>query len=188
LFLPCICFFAIIAGIGFEFVCKQILKKFLKPILLLIILIPNLINLIMVHPYELSYYNIFVRGISGAQKIGFESTYWGDAINREVLSYLNHTLPHNANIKFIPFNPNEKCHHISILNAIPFVIDYYHQKKFLREDIQIYGLPPYDYLVLHLRQGFFDNFCWRLYKNAIPIKTFSLNGVPLVLIYRLEGK
>ena len=37
------------------------------------------------HPYELSYYNIFIGGAKGAQDKGFMVTYWYDAFNKDFL-------------------------------------------------------------------------------------------------------
>jgi 4-amino-4-deoxy-L-arabinose transferase-like glycosyltransferase len=41
------------------------------------------------HPHELSYYNGVVGGLPGAQRLGFEPTYWYDAVTPDVLRELN---------------------------------------------------------------------------------------------------
>ena len=41
------------------------------------------------HPHELSYYNGLVGGLPGAQRLGFEPTYWYDAVTPGVLNELN---------------------------------------------------------------------------------------------------
>ncbi|QEH35060.1 hypothetical protein OJF2_36050 [Aquisphaera giovannonii] len=41
-----------------------------------------------VHPFGLSYYNLLVGGLPGAERLGLELTYWGDAVDRVLLDRL----------------------------------------------------------------------------------------------------
>ena len=41
-------------------------------------------GMVSLHPYQLSYYNLLVGGLHGADKLGLEVTYWGDTGNREL--------------------------------------------------------------------------------------------------------
>lgn len=43
-------------------------------------------GLLFYHPFQLSYYNLFVGGLAGANKLGFETTYWGDSIREPLLA------------------------------------------------------------------------------------------------------
>ena len=49
-------------------------------------------GMVSLHPYQLSYYNLLVGGLHGADKLGLEVTYWGDTVNRE----LKHALVNRA--------------------------------------------------------------------------------------------
>ncbi|AMV37249.1 ArnT family glycosyltransferase [Planctomyces sp. SH-PL62] len=40
------------------------------------------------HPFGLSYYNLLVGGLPGAERLGLEPTYWGDAVDRLLLDEL----------------------------------------------------------------------------------------------------
>jgi 4-amino-4-deoxy-L-arabinose transferase-like glycosyltransferase len=40
------------------------------------------------HPFGLSYYNVLVAGLPGAERLGLELTYWGDAVDRVLLERL----------------------------------------------------------------------------------------------------
>jgi hypothetical protein len=60
--------------------------------------------LLLVHPYELSYYNELIGGPRGAWERGFELTYWYDAFNDQVIDDLNRRLPPHAQVDFL----NEK--------------------------------------------------------------------------------
>ena len=43
---------------------------------------------LVLHPFGLSYYNMLTGGLPGAQKLGLELTYWGDAVDRVLLNRL----------------------------------------------------------------------------------------------------
>ncbi|MBX7168747.1 MAG: glycosyltransferase family 39 protein [Pirellulales bacterium] len=43
-------------------------------------------GLIALHPFQLSYYNLLIGGLQGAERLGFETTYWGDTIQGELLT------------------------------------------------------------------------------------------------------
>jgi 4-amino-4-deoxy-L-arabinose transferase-like glycosyltransferase len=45
-------------------------------------------GVVMIHPFGLSYYNLMVGGLPGAEKLGLELTYWGDAVNGPLLDDL----------------------------------------------------------------------------------------------------
>ena len=60
------------------------------------------LQLILIHPYELSYYNRFVGGPTGAHWRGFELSYWYDAFNPAALDAINEALPNGAAV--VPTN------------------------------------------------------------------------------------
>ena len=43
---------------------------------------------VALHPFGLSYYNLLVGGLPGAQRLGLELTYWNDAVDRVLLDRL----------------------------------------------------------------------------------------------------
>ncbi|HUT91041.1 MAG TPA: glycosyltransferase family 39 protein [Thermoguttaceae bacterium] len=43
-------------------------------------------GLVLYHPCQLSHYSLLVGGLRGAEKLGFEVTYWGDAVPESVLA------------------------------------------------------------------------------------------------------
>ncbi len=45
------------------------------------------------HPFGLSYYNALVGGLPGAERLGLELTFWGDAVDRVVLEQLVRAVP-----------------------------------------------------------------------------------------------
>ena len=60
------------------------------------------VQLVLIHPYELSYYNRFVGGPTGAHRLGYELSYWYDAFNSKTLDAINDTLPTDAAV--VPTN------------------------------------------------------------------------------------
>jgi hypothetical protein len=59
-------------------------------------------GLILYRPYHLSHYNLLVGGLWGAQRLGFEVTYWGDAVADPILSQAARKAPKQA----IVYGPN----------------------------------------------------------------------------------
>ena len=45
-------------------------------------------GVVMIHPFGLSYYNALVGGLPGAERLGLELTYWGDAVDAPLLDEL----------------------------------------------------------------------------------------------------
>ncbi|QDV35250.1 glycosyltransferase family 39 protein [Tautonia plasticadhaerens] len=56
------------------------------------------VQLVLIHPFELSYYNRLVGGPSGAWRRGFELSYWYDAFNPGTLAEINERMPVGAAI------------------------------------------------------------------------------------------
>jgi 4-amino-4-deoxy-L-arabinose transferase-like glycosyltransferase len=184
LFLPAFPYLSILAGLGFCFLLTftkqqflwakqippQLRNKIITLILCLILLIPPLYHVIETHPYQLSYYNLLLGGTSGAKQKDMESTYWCEAVNPDVLQYLNHLVPENGKVRFLSFSDE--------------VIQWYQEHNLLRKDIQCFSTDEPEYYVLQCRQGFFGGVEWNLYKKAVPIKVFPYrHTVPLVIIY-----
>lgn len=59
-------------------------------------------GLVWTHPYQLSYYNAFVGGPNGAEKLGFETTYWGDSLSRSMLLEVARQVPDGSTIDLAP--------------------------------------------------------------------------------------
>ena len=62
-------------GFTFEFLFRLIAPKWLRAGLMLILIFPGLAGIFNLHPYEYTYYNSFVGGMSGAFR-NYETDYW----------------------------------------------------------------------------------------------------------------
>ncbi len=181
LFLSAFPFLAILAGLGFEKILLW-LREYpwtqkipaLEAVLMVILLLPSGVGILHCHPYELSYYNSLMGGVSGAYQKGMETTYWCDAINPQFLDKLNQKLPPDSTIQFLSFSDE--------------VLRWYQDHGRLREDINLQPSPenPPDFYILQCRQGFFGRNEWYIYRNFYPIDSVKIEGVPFVNIYKVR--
>ena len=186
LFLPVFPFFACFAGIGFdriinsfylylERVCSERLVLAKRKIIggiFLISIFPPALHLAIIQPYYLEYFNGLIGGVRGAHKLGFDTTYWMSSLSRHVRNDINE-LP--SYLKVATFPPY-------------YSYFYYLQKQGLLKKELLFTPENPDLLILIPRQGKFDEETWERYLSARPIYTASLEGVPQVLIYRLDRK
>ena len=59
-------------------------------------------GVLALHPFQLSYYNLLVGGLPGAERLGLELTYWGDAVDRVLLDRLAAEAPPEASAALVP--------------------------------------------------------------------------------------
>ncbi len=65
----------IIAGFAFESFFELIKKKWINILSVLVVLLPGVIGIAQLHPYEYTYYNSFISGTAGAFR-HYETDYW----------------------------------------------------------------------------------------------------------------
>jgi len=181
LFLSAFPFLAILAGLGFDKVLTWV-KEYpwsqkipaLEVVLLVLFLLPSVIGILHYHPYELSYYNSLLGGVSGAWQKGMETTYWCDAVNPKLINELNQKLPPDSTVQFLSFSDE--------------VLQWYQDHDKFRPDINLHPSPenPPDFLILQCRQGFFGRNEWQVYRNFSPIESIKIDGVPFVNIYKVR--
>lgn len=70
--------------------------------LLCVALVPPLWSTVRLHPCQLSYYNELVGGLNGAERLGFETTYWGDSLTPGLLAEACELLPEGATLDLAP--------------------------------------------------------------------------------------
>lgn len=107
----------------------------------LIILAAGLTAIARYHPRELSYFNVFAGGLGGAyQSRDFETTYWGEAIDSDVIAELNR-LPKGSSVKPLA------CHALCL--------EHLQRWGALDPSLRIDGEPPFDAHLALYRRGFF---------------------------------
>lgn len=60
------------------------------------------VGVVWFHPYQLSYYNLLVGGLWGAERLGLEVTYWGDTVDGKLLQALDQEAEPGACALFAP--------------------------------------------------------------------------------------
>jgi hypothetical protein len=87
LFLLAFPLWAVLIGRGFGAVWTWLAGRWARAALVAALL-AQAYGVVALHPFGLSYYNILVGGLPGAERLGLELTYWGDAVDRVLLDRL----------------------------------------------------------------------------------------------------
>jgi hypothetical protein len=82
----------ILAGLAFAWIKRPAIQL----TVIALCVLPGIIGIVKLFPYEYIYYNSFIGGVDGASE-KFELDYWGTSF-REAAMYVNDTAPANANI------------------------------------------------------------------------------------------
>jgi len=131
--------------------------------------IGGIVSISLSHPHELSYYSVVVGGVNGANRRGYEITYWGEAMDDKVLDEINRLLPPNARLKTFAL-------HDLALRLLQ-------QWGKLRSDIRIEEAGPFDAYLLLYRKGFWGRTETALFEEGKPVDVWDYDGVPLLLLY-----
>lgn len=123
LFLPALGFWCVLAGIGAGRVwdaashLTHAWRGTLVRAALVVSLATSAVDLARYYPQTLSHYSPLVGGVRGAARLGMEPAYWWDALDNDVLSWLNeHAEPASA-IAFSPVSNMTELHHWGRLRA-----------------------------------------------------------------------
>lgn len=181
LFIHIFPYIAILSGIGFGAILNIIpsptkikgaasYRTIISIIFIIFFMIYGCYNITKIHPYELSYFNELIGGISGADEKGMEITYWGEAVNEQVAKDINELIPDGA--KVMPLALHGK------------VFGLMQDWGMIKKGIIFGGDPPYDYHILLNRKGFFMRPEWCLYQRWKPLKVYSISDVPILMIYK----
>ena len=105
LFLVAYPLWAVLAGEGASRIYSVLETRFSKMIstgIITIFLLSQSVGNFSMSPCYLSYYNLLVGGLSGAEKFGFEVTYWGDSLTKDFLEEVVEAVPENSEISCFP--------------------------------------------------------------------------------------
>ncbi len=102
LFLPASVFLAALSGVGVSAMLQRWRGKAAHWFLLAVFMV-QAVPLILMHPYQLGYYNLLVGGPWGARKLGMETTYWGEGFDRRAADFINERTPKGGSIAIEAF-------------------------------------------------------------------------------------
>lgn len=106
LFLPAFGFWCVFAGIGAQRMWHASRTKgplrspLLVRLAIVIALAADVITVARYYPQTLSHYSLLVGGVSGAARMGMEPTYWWDALDTDVLTWINENTEPGAAVAF----------------------------------------------------------------------------------------
>lgn len=92
------------AGFALEWVFTRLTRQTYRIIFLLLMILPGLIAIARLHPYEYVYYNSLISGVDGAVR-RFETDYWGTSF-KEAMDYINSVAPQGGRILILA-GPND---------------------------------------------------------------------------------
>lgn len=187
LFFPAFFFLGLLAGAGFtgifDFIAwKESQMTLLRPrngygpapwAAAAVLLCWGIIDMQASHPNQLNYYNWIVGRTAGAYKRGYETSYWHEALNSDVTEWLQTNLQPGDRVKVLAMN-GLAFDHLRRWGKLPGDVDFAPSE------------PPFDYLVLQVRQGFMGRMEKHLHHNVKPLAEFKAQGVPRVQIFRGE--
>jgi hypothetical protein len=86
----------ILAGLALQQIKNKLANKYWTVGLFAVILIPALISIVSLHPYQYVYYNQFTGGVRGASN-QYEMDYWGLSY-KEAMDYANLNIPEGSTV------------------------------------------------------------------------------------------
>ena len=86
----------IFAGSIFDLALQKIRPNWITLLLFSGLVVPGIINIYRLHPYEYIYYNQYVGGVNGAYK-KYNLDYWGTSF-KEAINYINETAGKDAQV------------------------------------------------------------------------------------------
>jgi 4-amino-4-deoxy-L-arabinose transferase-like glycosyltransferase len=160
------------AGFGFDSVFNRITRPVYRGVFLLLTILPGLIAIARLHPYEYVYYNSLIGGVDGAVR-RFETDYWGTSF-KEAMGYVNSVAPEGARILILA-GPNDIASRYARpdLEVVTEETDYSEEKL-------------YDYVLLLTRKNVNEGRC----KKSETVHTVGRGEAVFTFIKKLgpEGR
>jgi hypothetical protein len=147
----------IFAGLGFESLSKLITSSWLYAALIMLSVLPGILGIVRLHPYEYTYYNSFVGGTGGVFR-QYETDYWLTCYKEAV-----ETLAQTDNT---PIN--------LYVHREAYIADYYADDKISVHELRgaLNEVQPGDYVLVNSR----TNEDRRVFKDAVSIFQVQRDG------------
>ena len=137
-------------GFTFEFLRDHIASSWLYAVLVLLLLLPGVLGIAQLHPYEYTYYNRFVGGTEGAFR-KYETDYWLTCY-KEAVENLNGAVHQPADL---------------YVHREPYIAAYYASKEITVHDLRgaLNEVQSGDYVLVNTR----TNEDRRVFRDAPPV-------------------
>lgn len=178
LFLMVFPLWAIVAGRGFGVLLAQTLRRNWVRSALWASLVLQAYGVVIYHPFQLSYFNAVVGGLPGADKLGLEVTFWGDAVDPVLLGYLVRQAPERAQVALAPtLYPGQGMASTTRAMAARGIV--------MKDES---SASTADWLVVSRREAYLKPEVRALIAGQTPVFTRSRRGVWLSAIYRMTDQ
>jgi len=186
LFLPAVGGLAVMGGMGMDQISRYLNDRLHVPVSLtaFAFLLLAATQILRIHPYYLSYYSPLVGGLPGAQRLGFELTYWGECLRPSALREAQKRT-HFQLLRVDPIGENV-CALSRNLGLLPSDLTMVRLEESKDPDPSRAVSEDGTVVALVSRQGKFEDPHWKLYKEQIPFMTIDAEGTPLVRFYKQE--
>ena len=179
LFMECFPYLACLAGIGAKTLLDYLQYRFrhdrrkanrIAIELFFLWTAPIVLQMVILHPFQISYYSEAAGSLPGAKRIGMESTYWCETLTPDLLQSMNEILPANASVVTMSMSAE--------------LLPLYQQLGMLRPDLRLEQPGEADFVLLQCRQGMFARMEWYYYLTREPVLEASGFGVPMMMMYQ----
>ncbi|MGE3822554.1 MAG: ArnT family glycosyltransferase [Isosphaeraceae bacterium] len=178
LFLMAFPLWAILVGRGFAWIWERLAGHSVPRALLGIALLGQGYGVIALHPYQLSYYNLLVGGLAGAERLGLELTFWGDAVDDSLLTRLA-----------LESNPGETAALVPTLYPGQGIMTT--SRALASRDLILADQEAWtsaDWLVVSRRSAYLPPELVEALQGATPVAVRARQGVWLSALYRRPGR
>jgi hypothetical protein len=154
----------------------QLRQRLIAALVLWVGVAPSVVETARSHPFALSHYNALAGGAPGGADLGMNRQFWGYSVF-PLLPAFNRWLPQGARLYLHDWNYDSYIMYIRDGLLRPDLVD---------AGMEIDGIRASDAaLVIHERHfNKYDYMIWQTYGHLRPIKVLTLDGVPLVSVYR----
>jgi hypothetical protein len=157
----------IIAIFGAQWIAEKIAYKHIKRVGFTLLFCYLIGNIVVYHPFQLSYFNELVGGIWGANT-KFDIDYWGIS-QKQAIEWLNKNAPKDSIV------------HIAMSGDTAG----WYLRPDLRSKLNTTWFDEADFVVVLNRESFFYRYwwLWEYFLRRKTAYTVSLHGVPMTWIY-----
>ncbi len=178
LFLPVFPAMAIVVGSGFAWCWNRLAGWRWGRLALAAGMAAQAYGLVAVHPFGLSYYNAMVGGLAGAERLGLELTYWGDAVDERLLNRLVREADSGDRAALAPT--------LAPMQGLTLTTPALARREIFLGDQEV--AEGAKWIVVYRRSAYWSREIRRLVESRPPVAIRERQGVWLSGIWKITGK
>ncbi|WP_169977098.1 ArnT family glycosyltransferase [Tautonia rosea] len=167
---------ALLIGLGFQWLWNRVGTRRGLQTLLMALVVAQGVGVVRMHPYQLSYYNLLIGGLAGADRLGMELTYWGDTLDPSLLDEVQRLVPEGESVAIAP-----TFHHLYPTALLtPGLFE--KEIRLLPEQ----GIAESRWLLVFRRSAYWSPTIEAAQTRGKPVREQSRAGVWLSRLYRFD--